>query len=100
MQYKMDFDNKIFRLSKNVLKRYEPNIANGTYFLFDASNKNLWTGNYSTKILLDLVDGYTETKIIKNEFAKILETTDIGAVNNSVNVIFSDLIEKDFLKEV
>ena len=78
-----DIDNTTLKLSKNILKRYEPDIDGGTYFLFDTTNKKLWTGSFSSKLLLDLLDGQTSTKEIKNKFAKILNNDDIDAVNNS-----------------
>ena len=94
-----DIDNTTLKLSKNILKRYEPDIDGGTYFLFDTTNKKLWTGSFSSKLLLDLLDGQTSTKEIKNKFAIILNNDDIDAVNNSVDVIFSELIKQHFLKE-
>ncbi len=93
-------DNTVFKFGKNILKRFEANYDNGTYYLYNVVDDVLWAGNYSCKILLDLIDGIKNTKQIKKEFQNILQIDDINAVNNSVDVVLQELIQKRMILEV
>ena len=52
-------NNVVLEINKNVLKRFEPNLNDGTVFLFDIKNEKFWTGNAAVDCLLRLIDGET-----------------------------------------
>ena len=90
----------VFKFSNNTLKRFEADYDSGTFYLYNVADELLWAGNYSCKVLLDLLDGVKNTDQIKIEFQNILQINDINAVNNSVDVIFSELVQKGMIVEV
>lgn len=81
----------------NIVKRYESNIDGGTYFIYNPVNSDMWIGNYSAKLLLDLIDGIKSIDYIKKEFLNLLNTDDINTVFDGIDIIFYELIEKGML---
>lgn len=96
----MSINKSVFKLSNNVLKRYECDWNGGIYFLYNILNNELWAGNSTSKQFIDLIDGKTPLNIIENTIQNILKTNDIKALRNSLNVILLELIEKEIVYEV
>lgn len=96
----MNTNNSVFKLSNNVLKRYECDWNGGIYFLYNFLNDELWAGNSTSKLVIDLLDGETPVKIIEDAIQNILQIDDVNALKNSINVILSELIEKEMIYEV
>lgn len=90
----MHIKNSVFKLSNNVLKRYECDWNGGMYFLYNFSNDELWAGNSTSKLVIDLIDGETTLSIIEDTIQNVLQIDDVNALKNSINVILSELIEK------
>lgn len=96
----MSENKSVFKLSNNVLKRYECDWNGGIYFLYNFLNDELWAGNPTSKLFIDLIDGKTSLNIIENKIQNILKTDDIKALRNSLNVILLELLEKEIICEV
>ena len=95
----MKFDNKILKFAK-VLKRYEPCIEDGTYFVYNYELGKIWTGNFSSKVLLDLFDGTRTIAEIKKKFQQLLDIEDVEIVDESVDIIVKELLDIQMLTEV
>ena len=48
----------VYKFANNILKRFETGYDSGTYYLYNVTDDVLWAGNYSCKLLLDLLDGW------------------------------------------
>jgi len=96
----MNINKSVFKLSNNVLKRYECDWNGGIYFLYNFSNDELWAGNRTSKLVIDLIDGETSLNSIENTVQNILEIDDLNALQESIKVILSELIEKEMIYEV
>ncbi|CDC21890.1 MAG: hypothetical protein V8R83_02960 [Candidatus Gastranaerophilaceae bacterium] len=90
----------VYKFANNILKRFETGYDSGTYYLYNVTDDVLWAGNYSCKLLLDLLDGEKNTGELKEEFKNILQIDDINAINHSVDVILQELIQKGMIVEV
>ena len=62
----------VYKFANNILKRFETGYDSGTYYLYNVTDDVLWAGNYSCKLLLDLLDGEKNTGELKEEFKNIL----------------------------
>lgn len=90
----------IFKLSNNVLRRYENDWNGGTYFLYNILNHELWTGNFASKLFIDLIDGSTPINIIEKTVQNILKVDDINVLKDSINVVLHELLQKEIIYEV
>ena len=50
-------ENSVLYFHLAVVKRFEPKIEDGTYFLYSVKNGKHWKGNVPTKFILDMFDG-------------------------------------------
>ena len=96
----MHYNTEVFKISSAVLKRFEENLDNGTFFLFNAQNGDYWAGNYSAKILAGLFDGKKDVNTVKNEFAQVLNISNDLELENSVDIILTELEEKSIIVRV
>ena len=93
-------DENVFRLSDCVLTRFEADYQGGTTFLFNYRTKDLWSLNISGSILISLADGKVSLGQIKQKALKLFETKDIDALNKSIDILFSDLLDKNMIEKV
>ena len=89
--------NTVLALNKNVLKRFEPNLNNGTVFLFDMEKETFWSGNASVDYLIRLINGENALEKIYEELFNIFEDYTQEEIEISYNDIIKSLIEKGFL---
>jgi|GEM_PF-3617177 len=90
-------DQSILTFSFNVLRRYEHNINNGTYFLYHIKSKEMWTGNRSSFEMLNIIDGKKRLKDIYRESQLVFSDFSINDIKNSINCILNELIAKNFI---
>ena len=89
--------NTILEINKNVLKRFEPNLNDGTVFLFDMKNEKIWSGNYAVDCFLRLVNGENTLNDIYNQLLQLFEDYTVEEVISSYELVITGLIEKGFL---
>lgn len=93
--YLLKMHNKqIYRLSKNILLRYEESIDSGTFFIFNVINEELWCGNKTSKLLVELINGKNCTEEIKEKLSVKLGTDLSTDLCTCVDNIFTELLEK------
>lgn len=90
-------NNLILKLNKNVLKRYEHNLNDGTVFLFDMETENVWMGNGAADCLLRLIDGNTTLGNIYKTLFPLFEDFSEEELKKSFDSIVKSLIDKKFL---
>lgn len=91
-------DNSVvLEINKNVLKRFEPNLNDGTVFLFDMKNEKFWTGNAAVDCLLRLIDGESDLAQIYSALMEMFEGYTVEEVIESYDSVISSLVEKGFL---
>lgn len=88
---------QMYKLSKDVLLRYEESIDSGTFFIFNVVNKELWCGNKTSKVLVELIDGINCTKNIKSKLSSILQTDLSPELCGSIDNILNELLEKGMI---
>lgn len=84
----------MYKLSKDVLLRYEESIDSGTFFMFNVINKEFWCGNMTSKFLVGLIDGKNDTEQIKEKLSSILGIDLSADLSVSVDNILTELLEK------
>ena len=92
--------NSILRLNKDILQRFEHNLNDGTIILYNVKTRKIWFGNYSSYDLIKLLDGKKNLDCIYSVFKKQYEGYTSEEIVNSVNTIFEELLEKNFLETV
>lgn len=87
-------------LSKHVLKRYEPEINNGTYFFYNAKNQKFYTTDYQIGSIIDSLDG----KISLKEISNIIHQNNIhlnkADLESFLNDLFNELYLEGFVVEL
>lgn len=89
--------NTILEINRNVLKRFEPNLNDGTVFLFDMKNEKFWTGNSAVDCFLRFVNGENTLDDIYNQLLQLFEDYTAEEVISSYELVITGLIEKGFL---
>lgn len=89
--------NTILEINRNVLKRFEPNLNDGTVFLFDMKNEKFWTGNSAVDCFLRFVNGKNTLDDIYNQLLQLFEDYTAEEVISSYELVITGLIEKGFL---
>lgn len=87
-------NKQTYRLSEDVLLRYEESIDSGTFFIFNVITKELWCGNMISKLLVELVDGKNSVDEIKKKLSTLLNIDLSANLNISVDNILTELLEK------
>lgn len=87
------------KLSKNVLKRYEPNIDNGLFLLYNAKNKEFYESNPSFGMIINAIDGTFCIEEIINIVSKNNPQFSKQDIKTSLIELFNDLYEKGFIVE-
>ena len=93
-------DNTIFRLGKNILKRYEHNFKGGTIFLYDVITRDLWIGNASSYDIIQLIDGKNTLSEIYKKLLPAYSMYSEKEAIDSFNSIISELQEKGFVEKI
>ena len=89
--------NTILELNRSVLKRFEPNLGDGTVFLFNVENETFWSGNVAVDCFLRFIDGKLTLGEIYSSLLEIFEDYSEEEVIQSYNEIINELIKKEFL---
>lgn len=89
--------NIVLEINKNVLKRFEPNLNDGTVFLFDMKNEQIWTGNASVDYFLRFINGENSLEKIYNELFQLFEDYTKEEIISSYDLVITSLIKKGFL---
>lgn len=90
-------NNWILMLNKNVLKRYEHNLNDGTVFLFDIEREEVWMGNSAADCLLRLIDGEVSLEEIYAYLFPLFEDFSNEELKESFDGIVKSLVDKGFL---
>lgn len=85
------------QFSSNALRRYEQNVQDGTYFLYNIDSKELWTGNEAAFRLLNLINGKTRLKEIYKKSKALFKENGINVIRDSVDAILIELIDKKII---
>lgn len=93
-------ENSVVKLNKNVLKRFEQDIKDGTLFLFDLETEGVWVGNSSSNDLIKLLDGKRTLKEVYTGLQKEFEGYEYTELKNCFDSIIKDLLDKQFLEYV
>lgn len=93
-------DNCVIKIDRNVLKRYENNINEGTLFLFNLKTDEVWLGNSSSNDLINLFDGETSLKDVYNEIQKDFSDYTFEELKKYFDDLIEDLLKRNFLEYV
>ena len=91
-------NNTVLNLNKNILKRYEHNLKDGTMILFDVLTEEIWLGNSSTKEIIDLIDGKNSIQDIYSQILFNYDEKDFENVIEALNLLIEDLFSKNFIE--
>jgi len=91
-------NNTVLNLNKNILKRYEHNLKDGTMILFDVLTEEIWLGNSSTKEIIDLIDGKNSIQDIYSQILFNYGEKDFENVIEALNLLIEDLFSKNFIE--
>ena len=89
--------NLILQINKNILKRYEPNLNEGTVFLFNIESEEVWMGNAAADCILRLIDGTLTLQEIYDMLFPLFEDFSEEELTTSFNGIIQNLLDKGFL---
>ena len=90
-------NDDILILNKNVLKRFEPNLEDGTLFLFNVQTETYWSGNAAVDCLIRLLDGQNTLQTVYDNLVEIFENYSKEEIVESFNNIIEILLDKGFL---
>lgn len=88
----------IIKISKNILKRYEPSAHDGIMFLYNVVTREIWMGNSSTRDLIKQIDGIKTLEQIYNNLYAKYENVEYSIIQQSYESIISDLLQKNFIE--
>jgi len=91
-------NGSVFRLNKDVIKRFEHNLNNGTMVLCNMKTMEFWFGNEYSKILIKLIADKKSLQDIYSEILSEYEENDYEEVVNAYNTILEDLMNKGFIE--
>lgn len=90
----------VFKLSDNILKRFETSIDDGVMFLFNVDTNEVWSGSFTTKYLINSLDGRKTLDEVYQELFLIFEGVEFNDIVESYNSIVVDLLDKNFIESV
>ena len=90
-------NDTILVLNKNVLKRFEPNLEDGTLFLFNVQTEKYWSGNAAVDCLIRMLDGQNTLQTIYDYLFEIFENYTKEEICESFDNIIKILLEEGFL---
>ena len=86
----------LYQFNRNVIARYESNIEDGMYFLFNIQKNEYWTGNTSSYVLLNNFRYKTSIEKIVEENIGYFDI-DKTSIENKLKQLVKDLLKKGFL---
>lgn len=93
-------NSTVLKLNENILKRFEHNLKGGTMILIDTASEELWLGNLSSKLIIDLIDGKNDIETVYSQILSNYDETDFEQVIEALNAIIEDLHTKGFVEIV
>ena len=87
--------NTILSFAPHILKRMEYSLD--TFYLLNFENDEIWTGNYSSFLVLDKLNGKDNIDTIIRGLAKEYEDFSYEEFYNSSIIIFQELLDKKFI---
>lgn len=86
-----------YKLNNNMYYRFESNIDNGTFIVFDIENERVHEMPVDYKILVDSINNnLSDNEIIdifKNKYGELSKFE----IEHSVNIMIKNLLQLDFL---
>ena len=87
--------NTILSLAPHVLKRMEYSLD--TFYLLNFKNDEIWTGNYSSYVLLDKLNGKDSIDIIIKNLTEEYDNLSYEELYHSAIKVFQELFDKKFI---
>ena len=87
--------NTVLSLAPHVLKRMEYSLD--TFYLLNFENDEIWTGNYSSYLILDKLNGKDSIDTIIKNLAKEYDDFSYEQLYSSAMTIFKELSDKKFI---
>lgn len=88
--------NTILSLAPHVAKRMEYSLE--TFYLLNFENDEIWTGNYSSYLVLDRLNGKNSIDTIIKDLTEEYDDFSYKELFNSTIPIFQELLDKNFIK--
>lgn len=93
-------DDKILRLQKDILKRYEDNLQDGLMVLYNTKSEEMWLGNASSRDLIKIINSKRTIKEIFDILLHEYSDYESTEVINSFNIIIQELLAKNFIETI
>lgn len=90
--------NTVLLLAPHVLKRMEYSLD--TFYLLNFENDEIWTGNYSSYLLLDKLNGKDSIDIIVRNLTEEYDDFAYDELYRSALTVFQELSHKKFIVSV
>ncbi|MBO7672784.1 PqqD family protein [bacterium] len=87
--------NTVLSLAPHVLKRME--YALDTFYLLNFENDEIWTGNYSSYLIIDKLNGKDNIDTIIKNLIKEYSEFSYEELYNSAIIVFKELSDKKFI---
>ena len=87
--------NTVLSLAPHVLKRMEYSLD--TFYLLNLENDEMWTGNYSSYLIIDKLNGKDNIGTVIRNLAEKFEDFSYKELYNSAKTIFQELLDKNFI---
>jgi len=87
--------NTILSIAPHVLKRMEYSID--TFYLLNFENDEIWTGNYSSYLIIKELNGKDNIDTLIKKLAKEYDEFSYEDLYNSSMPIFQELADKKFI---
>ncbi len=87
--------NTVLSLAPHVLKRMEYSLD--TFYLLNLENDEMWTGNYSSYLIIDKLNGKDNIGTVIRNLVEKFEDFSYEELYNSASTIFQELLDKNFI---
>ena len=87
--------NTVLSLAPHVLKRMEYSLD--TFYLLNLENDEMWTGNYSSYLIIDKLNGKDNIGTVIRNLAEKFKDFSYEELYNSAKTIFQELLDKNFI---
>ena len=87
--------NTILLLAPHVLKRMEYSLD--TFYLLNFENDEIWTGNYSSYLIIDKLNGKDNIDTIIRNLTEEYDDFSYEELYYSTITIFQELLDKKFI---
>ncbi|KGG79611.1 hypothetical protein Y919_11045 [Caloranaerobacter azorensis H53214] len=89
--------NSIPVLSNDIIFRFEPNIKDGTIFIYHINNQKIHEGNKSLYSVFKLIDGKKTVESIIKEIEIQYSSESFEEIKNSVIEIFKYFLSEEIV---